>query len=161
MSLTVGKLAQSFVAMASPGGFPASAQDAGQRWADALVGYWSDGLAPFGGPSLIPPTALASALGSIFEAQQAGAGAQIDAACTAYWLSPPIPWAGIWPGLTTAVVGAGSLGPALDAVMAQNIETRASTTDACRAIAEAFEAYSLTVTVTFTTNTGPIIYTMT
>lgn len=160
MSLIVGKLAQSFVALASPDGFPGSAQEAGQKWADALVGYWSDGLALFGGPSLVPNTALASALGSIFEAQQEGAGAQIDAACTAYWLAPPIPWSGIWPGLTTAVVGAGSLGPALDAVMAQNIETRASAADACRAIAAVFETYSLTVTVTFTTNTGPFIATM-
>jgi len=159
MSLSASKLAGKLEALATPGGFPSSAQEAGQAWADALTGYWADGQAIFGGPSLIPNAALASALAGIFSAQQAGAGAQIDAACTAYWLTP-IPWAGIWPGVTTAVVGAGTLGPALDAVMQANISSRASAADACRAIADVFHAWSLTVTVTFTTNTGPFVDTM-
>ena len=162
MSLSAANLAGSLQAFASPGGFPKTHQEAGQKWADALTNYWSSGLATFGAPTMSPgnKVILASTLGSIFASQQAGAASKIAAACTAFWLAPPIPWHGIWPGITTAVAGSGSLGPALEAVMQSNIASRASAAAACKAIANAIHAFSLTVTVTFTTNTGPVIRTM-
>ena len=148
--LNVNNLTSGLVAIASPGGFPATYDEAGQAWADTYVAYASGAetphlafmVDPSGGKDL-----LASTLSGVFAAG-APAGAAIAAALTAYWLTPPQAFLGSRPGAVSAVPGTAALAAALEAVIAANITSHASAQDACEALADAIHAFTQTVTVT-------------
>jgi hypothetical protein len=166
MSLSASKLASGLEALTQS--LPESYDEAGQRWAQAYVDYASAAATPFGivpdNPDL-PKPALASALAGIFEGgvpanDNVAIAAGIAAALTDYWLSPPQFFTGARNGLVTLVVGTAALAAALEAVMTANAQPGVTNADACRAIADAIHAFTMTVTVTSALPAPPLIGTI-
>ncbi len=85
---------------------------------------------------------------------------QMAQAFTAFWLLPPVVTAGSFPGVVTLVLGTPVLGPALQAVWAQNVSARASNQEASQRLADVLHAFTLTVTVTEATVPTPTIGTL-
>ncbi len=135
---------------------------AAQLYADAYAAYAADARSPMTGfpLNLTAPTAtLQSALAAAFSAGfDANATAEaMDAAFTAFWLSPPVAFTGSPPGTVTAVTGAGTLAPALLAAWQANTSGDASTADSATQIADAIDAFTRTVIVTHPVVPTPVV----
>jgi hypothetical protein len=144
---------------------PGSAAEAGKAWAAAYGGYAASATA---GPTLpLAPTlkaaelALAQALGNAFDAaQQAGAAGTatvlpaLDSAFVAFWLAPPVAFAG--PAVTGLVTVAppAVLAGAIATVLAAGMGGAAADQQAT-ALATALDTWTRTVMVVNTTAAGP------
>jgi len=169
VALAASALADNLRALFTTAPFPDSASAAGEKWAAAYAGYAGNATA---GPAL-PSSAslsaaqdtLAGALATAFDAATragpAGLGsvtAGMAAAFPAFWLLPPVQFAG--PGVTGAVTAA--LPATLAADLATAFSAGPSATAAAQAtrIAGVLHAWTLTVTVTNATAAGPVVVTL-
>jgi len=140
---------------------PTSFVEAGTRWADAYAAYASAAQSPMGGAPLGVAAAkpvLASALAAAFAGGviPATTAAAMDAAFTAFWLTPPMTFVGVPPGAVTAV-GAGTLVAALIAAAAANLASQADADGAAASMAAAIHAHASTVIVTHPVVPTPLI----
>lgn len=142
-------------------GFPDTHAAAGQAWADKYADYAANALSPMGGAvgSLAAAKAtLASALGAAFASQNpASVVAAFANGLTAFWLTPPVVFAGAPPGAVTAVGGTAALGPALTSVFASNIAGKLSKQACADAIAAVIHTFTLTVIVTHPVTPTPVV----
>jgi hypothetical protein len=148
---------------AGAGGHPASATEAGARWAAAYRGYalkaQAAATAPLEASLDGAQSMLAGTLGGGFAAAQAaGPGgvaalaATIDAALVAFWLVPPLAFAipPTGPPTMTGIVSAAPMGVlpgALGALFLAGVAQQASAAQQAQALARALDAWTRTVMV--------------
>lgn len=141
-------------------GFPSTHAAAGQAWADAYEAYAAAAQSPLGavGSLAAAKATLAAVLGPAFASQTpATVLSGIANGLTAFWLTPPVVFAGAPPGAVTVVGGTAALPAALSAVFANNIASKASKPAACDAIATALHTFTLTVIVTHPVVPTPVV----
>lgn len=133
--------------------FPATHSEAGKRWAQAYGDYAAAAMSLAGGSPIVQGAvdALGGVLGNLFAGGLAAPA--MDAAFVAFWLAPPMAFAGPFPGVVTAVPSV----PGLAGVFASNVEGKASADAAMGAIAAALHAFTLTVIVTDATVPTPTV----
>lgn len=124
-------------------------------WAQAYSGYALDATAPLGGSPLPPSIAagqglLYTSLMSLFSASrdQVTSAQGYSNFLTAFWMAPPVVFAGAPPGLVTLVPGAAIMAGTLLTVWGQNLVSRASPQQAAQAIAQVLDTFTRTVIVT-------------
>lgn len=146
MALIQSGLSSALLGLTDP--FPASYDEAGQRWANAYgSSYASAALSPTGGSPILGGAvgALASALSAAFATSDAVTA--MTAALIAFWAGPPVTFLGTWPGVITTPPS----GLDLASVFRANIDGKLSAKDSCDAIAAALHAFTLTAICTDTT----------
>lgn len=151
MALDQGALKNGLLALTAS--FPTSYSDAGRRWAEAYGAYAAAAMSSINGvPNVTGAIAvLASKLAGAFAS--GAAAPAMDAAFVAFWLAPPVAFAGAFPGVITAV---GSV-VGFAAIFAHNISGKASADAACGTLAAGIHAFTLTVICTTATTPTPTV----
>jgi hypothetical protein len=133
---------------------PATAADCADAWAAAYRAYAAGAKscgapgAPAGASLDAAKAVLTAALLAAFSGSDpASTAAAFATALTAFWLTPPVAFAGATPGAVIAVAGSAALPSALTAMWASNVASAASAADAAQAHADLFDAFTKTVTV--------------
>lgn len=152
MALNSGQLASDIQAVFES--YPATAAIAGDGVAEAYRSYAS-GARSCGSPGTPNPGSLAAAkallataLTSAFSAGNSiTCAATIASALTAFWMSPPIPFVGVTPGVVILAPGGPALQAALPGMWASNVSSGASASDAASAHANLFDIFTKSVVV--------------
>ena len=142
-------------------GFPSTHADAGNIWAAKYAAYAADAISPMGGAPASLAAAEATLGATLGAAFAAGSPASVISAfvngLTAFWLAPPVVFAGTPPGAVTLVGGAPALGPALSATFASNIAGKLSKQACSDAIAAVLDTFTRTVIVTHPVVPTPVV----
>lgn len=145
------------VVFSSPGvvDVPATRAACADAWAAAYRAY-AGGARSCGTPGAPAGPSLAAAelvlsgalLAAFSGSDPASTAAAFATALTAFWLTPPVAFAGVTPGLVTVVGGTVALPAALAAMWATNVAGSASASDAAQGHADTFDVFTKTVVVT-------------
>jgi hypothetical protein len=142
--------------------FPQTPQEAGRRWASVYAQYASTAKTAVGG-SIISLAAqervLGPLLGAVFATSQLApqTASNLASAFTSFWLLPPVPFVGSFPGIVTAVAGTAALQAGLLSVWAANFASRAPNEQAMQKIAGVIDVFTRTVIVTTATVPSPTV----
>lgn len=137
--------------------------DVARGYAEAYADYAADaesltGNTPTGPGLAAAKLVLSAALVPAFSLIPPDQAADIIAkAFTAFWLAPPMVFAGTFPGVVTAVPGTAVLAPALTAAWKLNLLTLSKKPEATPRIAQVFHAFTSTVIVTDATTPVPTV----
>lgn len=158
MALSPDKLGQLLLGLSSS--LSKTYLEAGRRWASAYSSYASDAVSPVGGSPVglsVVEGILAGLLAMSFSTSHdpVTEAQQLATALTAFWLTPPVVFAGTPPGAVTLVAGGPALQQALVSVWAVNLASRSPADQAMRSVAQAIDGFTRTVVVT--TPGGPPI----
>lgn len=161
MPLVAATLQSALVRIAQS--FPSSYVEAGRQWADAYATYAQGAVSVLAGSPLAIEAARPILAGSMGFAFASGFEANVTAnqmasAVTAFWMAPPMAFAGASPGVVTLVgMAPPALASSLVAAFIANSASQAGATQAVQRIAALLDAHARTVIVTHFTPTGPVL----